>query len=242
MFGLKKLACIAVAALAAMASASSPVNTTAPAVNGTSVVPPASQYTLTLFGKLLGDLNIEHVEGQPLTDEEYNKAVDDLEELFLNKVPKSKLKEYKAELTALLARISVAELEQLFSDVSFELTKYVLEDSSANTTATANVTVPANTTTKAPVIVKAAESTNDKFLGLDNKQIIVSGGAIGGFMVVVAVALAVSASREKKAAPAQSVLADNVIDEIEAAEKASPAAKDADVEDMTSESPSVVSV
>ncbi|EQC29797.1 hypothetical protein SDRG_12568, partial [Saprolegnia diclina VS20] len=80
------------------------------------------------------------------------------------------------------------------------------------------------------------------FLGLDNQQIIVSGGAIGGFMVVVAVALAVSASREKKAAPAQSVLADNVIDEIEAAEKASPAVKDADVEDMTSESPSVVSV
>ncbi|OQR83369.1 hypothetical protein ACHHYP_14789 [Achlya hypogyna] len=250
MFGFRKLAFL-VAAVAAMASADhhtgKPAETTVAPVNQTDAVAPVviSPYAANLFGKLLGDLNIEHLEGKPLSDAEYNKAVDSLEDLVTGLVEKEDVAKVKELLRGFIARMSVEDLQQFSGDVTAELAaSFLAEYNGKNATAgssSGNITAVISNTTGEPTVVKAANA-NQSFLGLDNKQVITAGSAIGGFLVVVAVALAVSASREKKAAPAQSVLADNVIDEIEAAEKASPAEKDADVEEMNSESPSVVSV
>ncbi|OQR99772.1 hypothetical protein THRCLA_06392 [Thraustotheca clavata] len=244
MFGWKKLL-LGVVAMAAMVSGEA--NVTADN-NSSAVAAPTgdvSPYAAKLFGSLLAQLDIEHIDNKPLTDEEYNAAVNDIEDLITGATPKNKIKKVKEDVRDYISRMTPAELEQYFDDVGAELTAYALTgdanafETTSNTTS--NSTQVANAT---EAVAVKAQATEQSFLGLNNKQVIISGGAIGGFMLVVAVALAVSANREKKSAPTQSVLADNVIDEIEAAEKsaASPAEKDADVEEMNSESPSVVSV
>ncbi|KAG9401257.1 hypothetical protein AC1031_010015 [Aphanomyces cochlioides] len=239
------LAACAFAALSQGAAVNSTVNATSPnatiAFNNTLPAAASTEYGREIYYSLLKHLKITHDDSKPLSDDEYNTVVNSLENLLTGKYvakTKEEKKKLQADIKAVLARISPEEMEQAFADVTFELTvkffeKTFGEDLKEDDKKKAAVA-------SADTVAEAPASQQTGLNGLTREDIVYIGSAFGGCVLSVAVALAViGARKQKQAAATKSVLADNVVDEIEAAEEAAGESKDADaeVEDVKTDSP-----
>ncbi|CAK4635691.1 unnamed protein product [Aphanomyces euteiches] len=253
------LAACAFAALSEGAAVNSTVNATSPnatiGFNNTLPAAASTEYGREIYYSLLKHLKITHDDSKPLSDDEYNKVVNSLENLLTGKYvakTKEEKKKLQANIKAVLARISPEEMEQAFADVTFELTVKFFEKTFGEDLKDDDKKDDKKDDDKkkaavgsADTVAEAPASQQTGLNGLTREDIVYIGSAFGGCVLSVAVALAViGARKQKQAAATKSVLADNVVDEIEAAEEAAGESKDADaeVEDVKTDSPAVVSV
>ncbi|ETV99650.1 hypothetical protein H310_07719 [Aphanomyces invadans] len=242
-----KLAVIAAcAALAVSGAQNSTTNSSNVIVPTNSSLPAAATtpYGRVLFGKFLEQLEIQHIDNDPLDDDEYNLAVNELENLLTGKTvveSKAQKKKLRAALRNLLARMTPEEMEQLFIDVTFELTVKLFKKTFGSEI---DVDALYENMTATGDAVTFSSADDGSFNGLSTSDIVCIGSAFGGCVLSVAVAVAVIGARKKKAAAAAQVSSENVVDEIEAAENLAAAQKDAasEVEDIKTDSPAVVAV
>ncbi|KAF0686870.1 Aste57867_21344 [Aphanomyces stellatus] len=212
-------------------------NTVVSAVDVTNNTLPAAvatEYGTEMLGAILAELKIEHIDSKPLNDEEYNETVDVVKGLLTGQLNITNKTEFLNSVREVLGRLSPEDYEQLTDDVVAELTIDFFNKTFGSATAKdLDIKVGAN-----------VEESKTGFESLSQEDFVVIGSAFGGCVLSVAVALAVVGARNKKtkAASTKSVLAEDVVDEIEAAEQLAAEDKDAEVEDVKTDSPAVVSV
>ncbi|KAF0686869.1 Aste57867_21343 [Aphanomyces stellatus] len=87
-----------------------------------------SSYGAELLGEILADLKIKHVDSQPLTDAEYNDAVDGIKVILTGNYAITNLGDVQASTKDLFSRVTPDEFEQLTDDAVAELLHMFLHE------------------------------------------------------------------------------------------------------------------
>ncbi|KAF0690247.1 Aste57867_18355 [Aphanomyces stellatus] len=185
----------------------------------------ATAYGTEILGAILAELKIEHIDSKPLTDDEYNVAVDTVKDLLTGKFKIDDKKDFRAAVRDVLARLSPEDYEQLTDDVVTELTITFLKKAFGKDAVHGKDALDMNADEEIAVgdaldmdkevqvnEVAASDATQENFMYM--------AGAFGGCVMAVVVALAVVGARANKAKATKAVDADIVVEDIEAAEKA----------------------
>ncbi|CAK4554637.1 unnamed protein product [Aphanomyces euteiches] len=209
---LRKLVFAVVTTAAAVLSASPVSTSNASQVNTTNNIIPAvvTPYGRELFGKLLDDLKIEHVPGQPISTIEYNEAVDGVEDIIRGrwKFDKKYDEQVKRAVRNLMARMTPAEMEQLFNDVAFDLITTLFAETFPET----NITFNASSSVNA-----SAPRRRAALVAVDS-LVIVSAFAACVVAIAMIASVAIRGKKEEKAS-SLSITAEVILAEIEDAEK-----------------------